>query len=103
MEKSRENAVCCGTPGFIHCDANSKALQLRRLKEAQDTQAELLLTACPKCLIHFSCSLEEDRRNGNAFEELEVQDITLFAAGMLKRTKADRRKESLTHREGERE
>lgn len=103
MEKSHENAVCCGTPGFIHCDATSKALQLQRLKEARDTRAELLLTACPKCLIHFSCSLEEKRRNGNAFDELEVQDITLFAARMLKRTKTDRREESLDHREGERE
>jgi heterodisulfide reductase subunit D len=101
MENSGQNAVCCGTPGFIHCDAASKALQRRRLEEAQDTEAELLLTACPKCLIHFSCSLEEDRRNGNAFGELTVQDITLFAAEKLKRAKASRRGSSPARREGE--
>lgn len=101
METSGRDAVCCGTPGFIYCDATSKALQRRRLEEARNTEAAVLLTACPKCLIHFSCSLEEDRRNGKAFENLEVQDITLFAAGKLKRSKARGREKSPTLREAE--
>jgi len=101
MEQSGKDAVCCGTPGFIYCDATSKALQRKRLEEAQLTEAEVLLTACPKCLIHFSCSLEEDRRNGGKVGDLEVQDITLFAAKKLKRVKARRRKEPPTSREAE--
>jgi Fe-S oxidoreductase len=101
MEASGHDAVCCGTPGFIYCDATSKALQRQRLEEAGGTEASLLLTACPKCLIHFSCSLEEDRHNGKALGDLEVQDITLFAAKNLKRVKARRRKESPTSREAE--
>lgn len=91
MDRSGPDAVCCGTAGFIHCDAASRRLQAERLRSAAETGAETLLTACPKCLIHFVCAQAEDRRTNGGSPSVEVQDLTVFAAMMLgvaERTKA---------------
>jgi Fe-S oxidoreductase len=72
MEHSGRDAVCCGTSGFIHCDANSRRLQSERLASAEATGADTLATACPKCLIHFHCA----------------QDLTVLAALALARAES---------------
>lgn len=57
MERSRENALCCGTSAWMECASYSKAIQVERMQEAVQTGAQTLITACPKCQIHFSCAL----------------------------------------------
>ncbi|UCE36543.1 MAG: (Fe-S)-binding protein [Thermoplasmata archaeon] len=57
MENICENATCCGVNAFVTCEALSKTMQINRLIEAKNTQADKLVTACPKCLIHFSCAV----------------------------------------------
>lgn len=59
MANSRQSAMCCGNSSWINCDAYSKRIQVERLKEAKDTGADLLVTACPKCLIHTSCAMRD--------------------------------------------
>jgi Fe-S oxidoreductase len=83
MGRSGRDALCCGTSGFIHCNAASRELQERRLAEAARTGADTLVTACPKCLIHFACAQDEDRRSGRGKTRIEVQDFTVLAAGRL--------------------
>jgi len=83
MPRTGRDAVCCGTSGFIHCDAASRAIQYDRLAEAAATGASTLITACPKCLIHFSCAQAEARRAGVHRPTLEVQDFTVLAASLL--------------------
>ena len=56
MPNNRNAAICCGTTNWMNCDATSKQIQYRRLKEAKSTGARTLVTACPKCQIHFRCS-----------------------------------------------
>jgi Fe-S oxidoreductase len=56
MERNRQNALCCGTSAWMACSSYSKAVQDERLQEAEQTGARILVTACPKCLIHFSCA-----------------------------------------------
>ncbi len=56
MPRARENGVCCGTSGWMNCSSCSKEIQLQRLSEASDTGAGTLVTACPKCQIHFRCA-----------------------------------------------
>lgn len=56
MERSRENSVCCGTTGWINCSTCSREIQGNRLTEAMATGAGTLITACPKCNIHFNCA-----------------------------------------------
>lgn len=61
MRHSRRNATCCGTNGWTHCGAANKAIQVQRLREAQATGAEIMVTACLKCQIHFKCALMDER------------------------------------------
>ena len=69
MPRSRENGVCCGTSGWMNCSSCSKEIQMQRLAEAQDTGADELITACPKCQIHFRCAK-------SAFDlEIEIMDL----------------------------
>jgi Fe-S oxidoreductase len=56
MPRSRENGVCCGTSGWMNCSSCSKEIQMQRLGEAAATGAGALVTACPKCQIHFRCA-----------------------------------------------
>jgi Fe-S oxidoreductase len=56
MERNRENALCCGTSAWMECSSYSKAIQVERLQEAVLTGAQTLITACPKCQIHFACA-----------------------------------------------
>ena len=56
MERTRENALCCGTSASMECSSYSKAIQNERLQEAIQTGARTLITACPKCQIHFTCA-----------------------------------------------
>jgi len=78
MRKNRRNSICCGTSSWVNCDAYSRMIQANRLKEAKDTGAEILVTACPKCQIHFSCT-----QNAEGYPEegkIEIVDLTkLFA------------------------
>jgi len=83
MNWSGQDALCCGTSGFIHCDSASRGLQEKRLAEASDTGAATLVTACPKCLIHFSCAQAEDRQNKRGTSQIEVKDFTVLAASLL--------------------
>jgi heterodisulfide reductase subunit D len=56
MAHNRRSAICCGTTNWTNCDVVSKQIQQSRLKEAKDAGAETLVTACPKCQIHFRCA-----------------------------------------------
>ncbi len=80
MPRSRENGVCCGTSGWMNCSSCSKEIQLQRLSEAGDTGAGTIVTACPKCQIHFRCAKE-------SFDlGIEITDLYDLVADCLKRT-----------------
>jgi len=55
MENSREDARCCGVSSWLACSKETRELTRDRLREAKATGAELLVTTCPKCQIHFKC------------------------------------------------
>ncbi len=56
MPHSRQGSLCCGTTNWTNCDSTSKQIQRGRLIEARRTGAGTLVTACPKCQIHFRCA-----------------------------------------------
>ncbi|HID26598.1 MAG TPA: hydrogenase iron-sulfur subunit, partial [Methanosarcinales archaeon] len=57
MDRSKTESYCCGVSAWSTCDANSKEMQISRLKEAMETGADTLITACPKCQIHLRCAV----------------------------------------------
>ncbi len=81
MRRHAESSLCCGTTCWTTCGQVSKNIQVERLKEASATGAELLVTACQKCQIHFKCA-QNDPLLG---EELSIQirDLTTLIADKL--------------------
>lgn len=74
MERARQQAVCCGTSAWTQCGHTAKSIQVERLKEARTTGAETLITACPKCQIHFTCALADPDVDETA--RIPVRDLT---------------------------
>jgi Fe-S oxidoreductase len=72
------SAICCGNSAWIGCDAFSKALQVKRLRQAHGTGSDLLVTACPKCQIHLRCAME-DPFLGEALQ-MEMMDLASVLA-----------------------
>jgi heterodisulfide reductase subunit D len=74
MAHHHHRAICCGVSGWINCSQISKQIQTTRLREAQATGADTLVTACAKCQIHFRCAMLDKQLK----EELniEIKDLT---------------------------
>ncbi len=81
LEKNRSSAVCCGTSGWLSCGRYSKQIQTEKLKEAKKSGAELLITSCPKCQIHFKCALSDKKMENDS--KIEVQDLTTLVSDCL--------------------
>ncbi len=72
MENNRENSLCCGSSPWVFCGAVNKQIQDERLNQAKSTGASLMVTACPKCLIHLTCAV---RSSNNRYEDLKIEDL----------------------------
>ncbi|MEO0205921.1 MAG: (Fe-S)-binding protein [candidate division WOR-3 bacterium] len=59
MRHNKNRAICCGISAWMNCSSYSKRIQIARLKEAKESGADLLVTACSKCEIHFNCAMKE--------------------------------------------
>jgi heterodisulfide reductase subunit D len=80
MQNKGSSAICCGNCAWTGCDAFSKALQVKRLRQAHDTGSNLMVTACPKCQIHLRCAMEDPFLG----EELNMEMIDL--TGIIAKT-----------------
>jgi Fe-S oxidoreductase len=87
MKNSGRGAVCCGNNGFINCDAYSKRIQVERLQEAKATRSDLLITACPKCMIHLTCAMRDPCRHDSLF--MEIRDLASVLADQIEWSKGE--------------
>ncbi len=74
MKDYKDVSMCCGNCAWTGCDAYSKAMQVQRLRQARETGAHLLVTACPKCQIHLQCAMEDPFLGEDL--KMEIQDLT---------------------------
>ncbi len=81
MRRSKSGATCCAGGTWSNCDRFAKKIQVARLKEARNTGAEVLATACPKCQVHFSCAMKDPNLSGEI--EIEMRDIAQLVADSL--------------------
>jgi len=81
MERSRNASLCCGTSCWRACGQVSKHIQVERLREAVSTGANLLVTSCLKCQIHFKCA-QNDPILGDEID-IPVRDLTTLIAERL--------------------
>jgi Fe-S oxidoreductase/nitrate reductase gamma subunit len=82
MAHNRANSLCCGGGGDRvwqeDLDADGKMAQIR-IREAEATGAQILITACPLCLI----MLEDARKTTGLEEALQVMDLNEFVVMAL--------------------
>jgi len=81
MERTRNASLCCGTSCWRACGQVSKSIQVDRLREAIATGANVLVTTCFKCQIHFKCA-QEDPILGEQIA-IEIRDLTTLVAERL--------------------
>jgi len=84
MTRSGPLGVCCGVSAWVNCGALTRGWQLERLKEAEETGAKRLVTACPKCLIHLTCAMSE-KVQLLPWPKLPVTDLHVLAASRLRK------------------
>jgi Fe-S oxidoreductase len=101
MERTRHSSLCCGTSGWTACGSVSKNIQIERLKEARTTGADLLVTTCVKCQIHFRCAQQGTKYSDAA--DIQVKDLTTLLADQLQKSSEVRSKEKLFQANNERD
>lgn len=84
MENIRDKGACCGVNAFATCEALSKTMQIDRLMEAKNTGAEMLLTTCPKCVIHFSCAVWKETPVEKEKVDIRIRDLLSVVAENIK-------------------
>ncbi|MBY8985027.1 MAG: FAD-dependent oxidoreductase [Candidatus Lokiarchaeota archaeon] len=72
MEDTMQDADCCGVSAYISCNEDSKKLQEKKILQAIETGAEYLITACPKCLAHLNCYLNEHRELKDKIKSIDI-------------------------------
>ena len=60
MDRNRENSRCCGAGGGVKSGYPDTALLVasRRIDDAENTEAELLVTSCSFCILNLKNALE---------------------------------------------
>ncbi|MDY7033034.1 MAG: (Fe-S)-binding protein [Thermodesulfobacteriota bacterium] len=71
--------ICCGNSSWVGCGWHSKTIQMKRLRQTIAAGSQVLVTSCPKCLIHLQCT----KNNFSNDKELDIKDmISVLAEAM---------------------
>ncbi|MBN2034929.1 MAG: (Fe-S)-binding protein [Deltaproteobacteria bacterium] len=82
MERTRESSLCCGGGGgrmWVDFDEATHLAEVR-VREAMDTGAQILATACPFCLIQFEDAVKTLDRE-DTFVVRDVSELLFEAMG----------------------
>jgi Fe-S oxidoreductase/nitrate reductase gamma subunit len=80
MKRSHSNAFCCGGGGghmWMETDPNTRINKQRLQQVVEDAQAEMVVTACPYCLIMFDDAI----RSKGVGEDIQAIDIAEALSG----------------------
>lgn len=89
MERNRQKSPCCGVSSWMNCNDFSREMRLNKLSMAQEVDAKMLVTTCPKCRIHLRCYTSNEHVKPQM--NVDVEDITILAAkslGLISKRKA---------------
>ena len=81
MRHSGPAAACCAGGTWSNCDRFAKKMQVDRLREARATGAQQLVTACPKCQIHFHCAMQDPQLHEEI--KIEMRDLVEIVVDAL--------------------
>lgn len=74
FDQYRERSLCCGGGGghmWLESGTKEERLAVRRVKEAKEKGAQLLVTSCPFCLL----TLEDAIKTEDLEEDLKVREL----------------------------
>ncbi len=83
MPRNGQDSFCCGGGGgqmWMETNADTRINQ-HRLDDALETNADIIATACPYCLLMFDDAI----RSKGIGEQIKVQDIAEILANKLDR------------------
>ena len=82
MKRSRADSLCCGAGGgWMWMDEKiGKRMNIQRLEDVLDSEAEWIATACPFCVTMFTDAIKDK----NMEEDLKVWDIAELVSQALK-------------------
>jgi Fe-S oxidoreductase len=83
MEHNSGDSICCGTSVWTNCSSYSKDIRVERLTEAKATGAEVLVTSCLKCQIHFKCAMADKNSGKHSNIKMEVMDLVNVVANAI--------------------
>jgi Fe-S oxidoreductase len=86
MAHAREDALCCGGGGgrmWLETEPGQRFADIR-VREALDTGAEILVTACPFCIVCLEDSLKASR-----VSDLQIMDVAEIAVMALDHSSAN--------------
>jgi Fe-S oxidoreductase len=78
MPHNKNEGYCCSVSSWLNCNKESKSVREERLREALDTGAKFLITACPKCNLHLDCYYYDSNYKENepdALQRIKLMDI----------------------------
>jgi Fe-S oxidoreductase len=79
FDENRMDVICCGGGGLLQAVNNEMRLGIvtKRLEQAKDKQADILVSACPSCKLAFVDGVRESKI------DIEVLDVIELAARQL--------------------
>jgi Fe-S oxidoreductase len=81
MRRSGPAAMCCAGGTWSNCDRYAKQIQVDRLREARATGAEVMALACPKCQVHFRCTMKDPHLGEET--QIQLRDVAELAADAI--------------------
>ncbi|MDX6198954.1 MAG: hypothetical protein QOJ79_2105 [Actinomycetota bacterium] len=85
MTRCKERGFCCGAGGARMWmeEKIGKRINVERTDEALATDADLISTACPFCIVMLSDAVTARKQEGTAREEVQVLDVSQILARSL--------------------
>ena len=84
MPRNRRTAACCAG-NWMACNQASKKIQTDLLRAAAATGSGVLVTACPKCMIHLKCAQTGQEQDA---PDLEIRDLAALIGGAVNGNRA---------------
>jgi Fe-S oxidoreductase len=90
MTRCKERGFCCGAGGARMWmeEKIGKRINVERTDEALATDADLISTACPFCIVMLSDAVTAKKQDGTAKESVQVLDVSQILARSLAPVKA---------------
>ncbi|MEL7669179.1 (Fe-S)-binding protein [Methanobacterium sp.] len=74
MDRNKEKSRCCGAGGGVRAafPEITENIAEMRIKDAEDVEAEILVTSCPFCILNLKSASKDDKK------VLDLSEIIIF-------------------------